>query len=64
MDQELRFNELCYIDGSITGRPCTGARFSFCESCRQAKKENADKIKRAKTPLEVTAARISSPKEQ
>ncbi len=62
MEQKSRYNELCYIDGSITGRPCTGARFSFYDSCRQAQKDNADKILRAKTPLEVTAARISKKK--
>ena len=63
MEQKSRYNELCYIDGNITGRLCTGARFSFCDSCWQAKKENADMIERAKTPLEVTAAHISTKKQ-
>ncbi len=59
MDNEFRYHERCYIDGNINGRPCTGARFSFCDSCRQVQKENADEIKRAKKPPEVTAAHIS-----
>ncbi len=54
MDNEYRYHEHCYIDGN----PCTSVRFSFCDSCRQAQKENADEIKRAKSPPELTAAHI------
>lgn len=46
----------CYIDGSL----CTGARFSFCDACKRALKENQDEIQRAKTPLENTFAHIPS----
>jgi len=46
--------EGCYIDGRL----CIGARFSFCDDCKKAKKENKDLIRAAKTPLELTLAHI------
>lgn len=46
--------EKCYIDRTV----CTGAKYYFCEDCKQTKIENADEIKRAKTPLELSAAHI------
>jgi len=48
--------ELCYIDRSL----CTGARFSFCDNCKIAKVLNADEIRKAKTPLELTLAHTLS----
>jgi hypothetical protein len=42
----------CYIDN----RKCTGGRFYFCRDCLKAKQQNAEKIKNAKTPAELTAA--------
>jgi|GEM_PF-3896558 len=44
----------CYIDR----RPCAGARFSFCNDCQQAQKENAGAIANARTPVEITLAHI------
>lgn len=45
----------CYIDGAV----CGGARFSFCDDCKRAQRENAEGIANAKTPAEVTAAHIT-----
>jgi len=50
--------ESCYIDGRL----CTGARFSFCDDCKKAQKENETKILKAKTPLELTVAHIPAKK--
>lgn len=44
----------CYIDKS----PCTCARFSFCNDRKKAQQEKENEIRRAITPLEVTAAHI------
>lgn len=46
--------EICYIGDRI----CTGARFSFCDDCIKAQRNNADAICKAKTPLQVTLAHI------
>ena len=43
---------VCYIDGRI----CTGARLSYCEECMAAKTVNAELIRTAKTPAELTLA--------
>lgn len=42
----------CYIDKRV----CTGGRFTFCQDCIKAQKQNAEKIKNAATPAEWTAA--------
>lgn len=48
--------DLCYIDKWL----CTGGRFSFCPECLEAKEVNAEEIKNARTPLELSLAHILS----
>lgn len=44
----------CYIDRGF----CLGVRFSFCDDCKRAQRENKDQIRKAVTPLQITLAHI------
>ena len=49
-------SKVCYIDRVV----CSSARFSFCADCKKAQVINADEIRNAKTPVELTAAHIAA----
>ena len=50
--------KVCYIDKTI----CSGARFSFCADCKKAQMTNAEEIRNAKNPAELTAAHVPTNK--
>ena len=44
----------CYIDRGF----CSGVRFSFCDECKRAQRENVEQIRKAVTPLQISMAHI------
>lgn len=52
----------CYIDHTL----CSGAKYSFCDDCKKAQKqeEYKERITKATTPAEVSLAHIPSPSKE
>ncbi len=52
----------CYIDHTL----CSGAKYSFCDDCKKAQKQENynERITKATTPAEVSLAHIPSPSKE
>lgn len=52
----------CYIDHTL----CSGAKYSFCDDCKKAQKqeEYKERITKATTPAKVSLAHIPSPSKE